>query len=101
THSNFNSLTIILYVPDAHSKMTVYGNCINHNSYFTIRFDFKMLNAKYDKNDLVNEVVKIIHNNDLKDENCIVGIELGLENNGLISRPTLSFVDNISCKIKE
>ncbi|CAG8722947.1 3521_t:CDS:1, partial [Scutellospora calospora] len=50
-------------------------------------FDFETSNAKFDKDDLVKKVVKIIYNGDFKNENYAVGVELGPDDNVLILYP--------------
>ncbi|CAG8598104.1 15543_t:CDS:2 [Dentiscutata erythropus] len=74
-------------------------------------FDFESSNAKFNKDELVKEVVKkIIPNHDLKEENCADGIELGPEEeeDDVVIPPAesyydkaKSFFDNISCETKE
>ncbi|CAG8540027.1 1511_t:CDS:2 [Racocetra fulgida] len=74
-------------------------------------FDFESSNAKFNKDELVKEVVKkIIPNHDLKEENCADGLELGPEEEEeeVLIPPAetyydkaKSFFDNISCETKE
>ncbi|CAG8509800.1 8935_t:CDS:2 [Racocetra fulgida] len=71
-------------------------------------FNFETSNAKCNKKDLAKKV-KITPNYDLKDENCVDGIEFGPEeedDDGLMPlaktyNMAKSFFDNISCEIKE
>ncbi|CAG8565452.1 18639_t:CDS:2 [Acaulospora morrowiae] len=74
-------------------------------------FDFESSNAKFNKDELVKEVVKkIVPNHEVKEENEVEGIALGPEEEeeDILIPPSetyynkaKSFFDNISCETKE
>jgi protein LSM14 len=71
-------------------------------------FDFESSNAKFNKEEIVKEVVKKIHPNDLKEEEPVDGHGEEEEEEDFLIPPaesyydrSKSFFDNISCETKE